>query len=107
DGGDGGGRMGHLLIQNPADPLVDVLALEVWIDRLRRTAEQRGAARCSGRGQKVRRIGREVVAERRDLAAERPDVDVLRDVLVEPAVVRKDLRLACGEWIPDEADARG
>jgi len=80
---------------------------ELWAsDRLRAT-EQRVLARRAGDRQEVARVGREVVTECRQLAAERADVDVLRDVLVEPAVVEVHLRLAGRRRIPHDADASG
>ena len=57
---------------------------------------------ASGRGEPVLVDGGEV----RDLAAERADVEVHRHVLVEPAVVAEDLRLAFLGRVVDEADAR-
>src|SRR4029079_4160786 len=89
---------------HPPEPLVDVLALEVRIDRFGPAEERR--ATCGRIGNRVARSRVEVVAEALHLSAEGPDVDVHRDGLVEAAVVRVDLAPVVPGHVPDEPHAR-
>ena len=86
-------RLPRHLVLATDEELVDVLTLEVRISR-RCAAEQRGPRWRARRRQEVERIRVEVVAEAGQLAAERADVDVERDALVEPAPVAVNLAAA-------------
>ena len=94
--------------RTPNEVLVDVLALQVRIDRL--GSMPPSSAFLPGVpliGVVLAGSGAEVVGLRLQLTAERADVDVGRDVLVVTAVVGEDLALAVVHRIPGEADARG
>ena len=87
------------------DELIRILTLQARIDRRRVAAEQARAGRRARVGDEVHRRRVEVVAEAGRLAAERPDVDVHRDALVEAAPVREQLAASVPREVPDDSQS--
>src|SRR4051794_6053399 len=102
---------GHLVVV-AEEVLVDVLTFEVRIDRGSRGVSEEGELTLRGKCRSGR-VRNEVTRSRvkirdlqRELAAERTQVDVHRNRLVETAEVRVDLAAAVVGGVEDDAEAR-